>query len=153
MAQEAGQDTDAVEAILAKHWSIDERAVRTDLGVSRRTWRVGARVGQGYWLSQCEEWRAAELAARAQLVEWLRCFISEERFSISVPDAVPAEDGRLVVRDGGYGWCLTRHLEGFHPDNSDAGIYPVITEGLASFIVSCAPFLSARPLTCPLESA
>ena len=149
MAQEAGHDTDAVAAILAKHWSMDERAVLTDLGVSRRTWRVGGRAGQGYWLSQCEGWRAAELADRAQLVEWLRCFFSEARFSIFVPDAVPAEDGRLVVSDGGYGWCLTRHLEGFHPDNGAAGTYPVITEGLARFHLELRSFAEHAPALVP----
>lgn len=141
MAQEAGHDTDAVAEILSKHWNIDEPAVPTDLGVSRRTWRVGGSVGERYWLSQCEEWRTAELTDRTQLVERLRYFIGDERLSISVPETVPSEDGGwLVVADGGYAWCLTRHLEGFHPDNSDAAIYAVTTEGLARFHLELRSF-------------
>jgi hypothetical protein len=33
---------------------------------------------------------------------------------------------RLIVADSGYRWCLTRHLQGFHPDSGDPGIYPLL---------------------------
>src|SRR5215469_13066596 len=115
MADGASGDTDLVAAILAKHWRIYEPAVRTDLGVSRITWHVGQR----YWLSQSEEWRSAELADRAQLIQRLHCFVSNEGLPISVPEAVPCEIGRLVVTDCGYGWSLARHLEGLHPHSND----------------------------------
>src|SRR5215469_17694178 len=125
----AANETDLVAEVLANHWQFCEPAVRTDLGVSRVTWRIGQR----YWLSQSEERRSAELIRQAQLVQHLRCFLEDEHFSISVPEIVASKSGRLVVTDGGYGWCLTRHLQGFHPDSSDPCIYPVLAEGLACF--------------------
>ena len=145
MASNTGDHTDRVAAILAKYWRIYEPAVRTDLGVSRISWRVG----QQYWLSQSEEWRSAELVDRAKLVERLRCFVRAERLPISVPEAVPCESGRLVVTDGGYGWCLTRHLEGFHPESNDPDIYPVIAEGLARFHLELRLFSEHQPAALP----
>lgn len=125
----AGVNTDLVCEVLEKHWHICEPVVRTDLGVSRITWRVGQR----YWLSQSEEKRSAELIRQAQLVQRLRFFLEVERLSISVPEIVASEGGDVVVTHRGFGWCLTRHLNGFHPDSSDPGIYPVLFEGLARF--------------------
>jgi hypothetical protein len=121
MASTAVYETDLVAEVLAKHWQICEPAVRTDLGVSRITWRIGQR----YWLSQSQERRPTELIRQAQLVQHLRCFLEDEHLSISVPEIVASESGRLVVTDGGYGWCLTRHLQGSHPDSSDPGIYSI----------------------------
>jgi Ser/Thr protein kinase RdoA (MazF antagonist) len=122
-------ESDPVAEILANHWRICEPAVRTELGVSRITWRVGQR----YWLSQSESRRSAALLRRAQLLQRLHGFLKDEHLSISVPEIVASESGHLIVADGGYGWCLTRHLQGFHPDSSDPGIYPVLAEGLARF--------------------
>jgi Ser/Thr protein kinase RdoA (MazF antagonist) len=115
--------------VLAKYWRMREPLVWTDFGISRVTWRVG----QLYWLSQSEERRTAELTRRTQLMQRLRCFLDDERLSISVPEVLASLGGQLVVEDGGYGWCLTRHLRGFHPDSADPTIYPVLVEGLARF--------------------
>ncbi len=145
MASTPAYETDLVAEILAKHWQICEPAVRTDLGVSRVTWRIGQR----YWLSQSEERRSAELIRQAQLVQHLRCFLEDELLSISVPEIVASENGRLVVTDGGYGWCLTRHLQGFHPDSSEPGIYPVLTEGLARFHRELRLFSQRQPADAP----
>ena len=145
MANNAAGHIGRVAAILAKHWRIYEPAVRTDLGVSRNTWRVGQR----YWLSQSEEWRSADLIDRAELVQRLRFFVRDKRLPISVPEAVPCERGRLVVTDGGYGWCLTHHLEGFHPDSNDPYIYTVITEGLARFHLELRLFSDHLPAAVP----
>lgn len=41
-------------AILAKHWHISNRSLRTNRGVSRVTWRIG----REYWLSQSDECRS-----------------------------------------------------------------------------------------------
>lgn len=38
------------------------------------------------------------------------CFLEDERLSISVPEIVASKSYDLIVADGGYGWCLTRHL-------------------------------------------
>jgi Ser/Thr protein kinase RdoA (MazF antagonist) len=122
-------DTDLVAEVLARHWRIREPVVQTDLGVSRITWRVG----QQYWLSQSEENRTAGLIRQAQLVQRLCVFLQNEHFSISVPEIVASESGQIVVTHRGYGWSLTRHLNGFHPNSSDPGVYPVLTEGLARF--------------------
>ncbi|HEY1896478.1 MAG TPA: phosphotransferase [Terracidiphilus sp.] len=124
-----GHDARLAAAVLAKHWRIREPVFRTDFGVSRATWRVG----QWYWLSQSEESRYAELIRQAQLMQRLRCFLEHERLSISVPEAIASLNGQLVVEDGGYGWCLSRHLHGFHPESSDPAIYPILAEGLARF--------------------
>lgn len=125
----AGDGADLVAEVLAKHWRICEPTFRTDLGVSRLTWRVG----QQFWLSQSEARRSAELIRQAEMLQQLRSFLVEKRPSISVPEMVVSENGRFVVTDSGYLWCLTRHLRGFHPDSGDPDIYPVLIEGLAGF--------------------
>ncbi len=146
MASTAGaHDSSLAAEVLAKHWRIREPLVRTDLGVSRVTWRVGQR----YWLSQSEETRHAELTHKAQLMQRLRCFLEDERLSISVPEVIASSSGQLVVEDGGYGWCLTRHLEGFHPDSSDPTIYPVLIEGLARFHREIRLFSDCQPVELP----
>jgi Ser/Thr protein kinase RdoA (MazF antagonist) len=126
---DADREPDLVAEVLEKHWRIWEPAVRTDLGVSRISWRVGQR----YWLCQSEQRRSAALLSQAQLLQRLRCFLEDKHFSISIPEIVASESGDLIVAYGGYGWCLTRHLQGFHPDSGDPGIYPVLSEGLARF--------------------
>lgn len=76
MANTAASDhADLVGEVLAKHWRIREPVVRTDLGVSRITWRVGQR----YWLSQSEENRSAELIRQALLVQLVQ--IAPKSFS------------------------------------------------------------------------
>jgi Ser/Thr protein kinase RdoA (MazF antagonist) len=131
--------------VLAKHWHIREPMLRTDLGVSRITWRVGQR----YWLSQSEPTRFAELTRQTQLMQRLGRFLVDERLSISVPEVIPSLSGQLVVADGGYGWCLTRHLQGFHPDSSDPTIYPVLVEGLARFHREMRLFPDRQPAELP----
>ena len=123
------RDSRLASDVLAKHWRMREPLVWTDFGVSRITWRVGHR----YWLSQSEERRYAELTRQAQLIQRLRSFLENERLSISVPEILASLSGELVVEDGGYGWCLTRHLQGFHPGSADPAIYPALVEGLARF--------------------
>ena len=129
MTSTAAHEAGLVAEVLAKHWRICEPAVRTDLGVSRVTWRIG----QLYWLSQAEQTRSAELDRQADMLHDLHSFLENERLSISVPEIVASEGGRLIETDGGYAWCLTRHLQGFHPDSTDSGIYSVLTEGLVRF--------------------
>lgn len=124
-----GGESGIVGQVLAKHWRICEPITRTDLGVSRKTWRVG----QGYWLSQSEQRRSAELVHQGHLLQRLRSFLENEHASISVPEIVISQNGQLVVDDFGYIWCLTRHLHGFHPDTTDPSIYVVLAEGLARF--------------------
>ena len=124
-----GHDSSLAAGVLAKHWHICEPIDHTELGVSRVTWRVGQR----YWLSQSEERRSAELTRQAKLMESLRCFLEDEHLSISVPEVIPGLNGHLVVEDSGYGWCVARHLHGFHPDSGDLTIYPALAEGLARF--------------------
>jgi hypothetical protein len=99
---DAGREPDLVAEFLEKHWRICEPAVRTDLGVSRITWRVGQR----YWLCQSEQRRSAALLCQAQLLQRLRCFLEDEHLSISVPEIVASESGGLIVADCGYGWCI-----------------------------------------------
>lgn len=137
----SGHDSRFVAEVLAKHWHIREPIARTELGVSRVTWRVG----QLYWLSQSDEQRSAELTRKAKLTERLRCFLKEEHLSISVPEVIASLGGQVVVEDGGYGWCLARHLKGFHPDSGDPTIYPVLAEGLARFHRGMRLFLDRRP--------
>lgn len=141
----AGGNADLVGEVLAKHWRICEPVVRTDLGVSRITWRVGQR----YWLSQSEEKRSAELIRQAQLLQRLHFFLQDERLSISVPEIVASESGQVVVSHRGYGWCLTRHLNGFHPNSSDPAIYPVVAEGLARFHRELRLFSERQPADAP----
>lgn len=129
MASAAAHEAGLVAEVLAKHWRICEPTVRTDLGVSRVTWRIG----QLHWLSQAEQARSAELDRQADVLHDLHSFLESERLSISVPEIVTSEGGRLIETDGGYAWCLTRHLQGFHPDSTDPGMYSVLTEGLARF--------------------
>lgn len=126
---DVGHGSRLAAGVLAKYWRMREPIVRTDLGVSRVTWRVG----QQNWLSQSEAKRYAELSSQAQLIGRLRHFLEVQRLSISVPEVTASLSGQLVVEDGGYAWCLTRHLHGFHPDSSDPKIYPVLVEGLARF--------------------
>jgi len=129
MESAGGHDSSLAAAVLAKHWHIFEPIVHTELGVSRVTWRVGQR----FWLSQSEERRTAELTRQAKLMKRLRCFLEDEHLSISVPEVILSLNGQIVVEEGGYGWCVTRHLHGFHPDMGEPTIYPALAEGLARF--------------------
>jgi hypothetical protein len=140
-----GQDARLAAEVLATHWRIREPVVRTDFGVSRVTWRVGQR----YWLSQSEESRYAEMIRRAELLQRLRCFLEDERLSISVPEMIAGLSGQLVVKDVGFGWSLTRHLQGFHPDSSDPAIYPVLVEGLTRFHREVRLFSDRQPAELP----
>lgn len=137
----SAHDSRFVAEVLAKHWHIREPIAKTGLGVSRVTWRVG----QLYWLSQSEKQRSAELTRKAKLMERLRCFLEDEHLSISVPEVIASLSGQLVVEDGGYGWCVTRHLQGFHPDSGDPTIYPVLAEGLARFHREMRLFSDSQP--------
>ncbi len=51
--------------------------------------------------------------------------------------------------DAAYVWCLTRHLPGFHPAVDDAGVYPVLTEGLARFHSIVRAFPKSESLHVP----
>ena len=50
--------------------------------------------------------------------------------------------------DGGYTWCLTRNLGGFHVDVAASGMYPVLTEGLARFHHALGLFSEASANGC-----
>jgi Ser/Thr protein kinase RdoA (MazF antagonist) len=106
------------------------------LGVSRATWQIGSH----YWLSQAEQSRYAEISQQAELLWELGRYLRKECSSIFVPEIVLSDGGRLVEVDGGYAWCLTRNLAGFHPDVSDPGIYSALGEGLAGFHLALRPF-------------
>lgn len=67
------------------HWGISEPADRTDLDVSRATWRVG----QLYWLSQSESRRSIEVIGQANLLHHLRKFLQAKQAGISAPEIVP----------------------------------------------------------------
>lgn len=129
MAEVASPQANLVAEILAKHWRISEPAVRTHLGVSRATWRVGSL----YWLSQAEEIRSSALLSQAELLLGLERSLRNESVSFSIPEIVASESGSLLVIDDNYVWCLTRHLSGFHPDAADPNMYPKLAEGLAGF--------------------
>ena len=130
-----------VSEILMKHWHLRERPLRTNLGVSRATWRVG----QEYWLSQSEEGRAPQLIRQAQVLRRLDCFLKDRGWSISVPEIVPSFSGELILNDRGYGWSLTRHLEGFHPESSNPGVYSALVDGLAQFHRALRLFSEHQP--------
>ena len=127
--------------IARTHWRLFGPMVRTDLGMSRITWRVG----QQYWLSQSEERRSVELIRHAELQQNLLRFLHEKQFSISVPEIVTSLSGDLIVTDRGYAWCLTGHLEGFHPDSHD----PALAEGLARLHRELYLFEESRPTRLP----
>lgn len=139
------RDTDLVAEILGMHWRISEPAVRTDLGVSRATWRIG----QLYWLSQSEATRSAEVIRQASLLFDLQRFLESEQLGILIPEIIPANSGHLLVTHGGYVWQLTRHLRGSHPDNSDPGTYPILTEGLVRFHAALRLFSERKGTNVP----
>jgi Ser/Thr protein kinase RdoA (MazF antagonist) len=115
--------------VLSRHWRIKEPTIRTPLGVSRATWRVG----KFYWLAQAEHVRFAELSRQAKLLTQLNKYLNTESISLSIPEIIASRAGHVLVHDAGYVWCLTRHLPGFHPAVNDAGVYSALTEGLARF--------------------
>jgi Ser/Thr protein kinase RdoA (MazF antagonist) len=134
-----------VAEVLAKHWRISESAIQTHLGVSRATWRIGPLC----WLSQAEQTRSAELFQQANLLSDLDRYLKSEHSSISVPEIVATESGSLIVVDGGYVWCLTRNLGGFHVDVAAPGMYRVLTEGLARFHHALRLFSERQPTHAP----
>ncbi len=75
----------------------------------------------------------------------LRCFLGDEHRSISVPEVVLSLNEQIVVKEGGYGWCVTGHLPGFHPDMGDPTIYPALAEGLARFHREVRFFSARQP--------
>lgn len=125
----ASSQADLVADILSRHWQIKEPTIRSSLGVSRATWRVG----KLYWLAQAERVRFAELSRQAELLTHLSQYLRAEGISLSIPEMKASQAGNLLVDDAGYVWCLTRHLPGFHPAADDAGVYLALTEGLARF--------------------
>lgn len=127
--------------MLMKHWRLGVRPVRTNLGVSRATWRVG----QEYWLSQSEQARSPELIRQAEVLRRLDCFLKDRGLAISVPEIVPSLGGELVLNDRGYGWSLTRHIEGFHPEPGDPEVYPALVDGLAQFHGALRLFSEHQP--------
>jgi Ser/Thr protein kinase RdoA (MazF antagonist) len=129
MASDASDSIDLATEIVQSHWGIRGQLIRTDLGVSRITWRVGNQ----YWLSQCEERRSAELVCRAEVQRRLLDFLREKQSSLSVPEIVVSRSRDLIAVDQGYAWCLTRHLDGFHPDSHDPNAYRLLAAGLADF--------------------
>lgn len=129
MTDVAPSQADLVADILFRHWRIKELTLRTSLGVSRATWRVG----KWYWLAQAEHVRFAELSRQAELLTHLGQYLEMEGIPLSVPEMKASQAGDLLVDDAGYVWCLTRHLPGFHPAADDAGVYLALTEGLARF--------------------
>jgi Ser/Thr protein kinase RdoA (MazF antagonist) len=129
MADPASYHIGLVADVLAKHWGVKEKATRTHLGVSRATWRIGGL----YWLSQAERFRFEELSRQAKLQSQLHRYLKSEHLTLSVPEIVPSHTGNLVVVEAGYVWCLTCDLPGLHPEAGDPEMYPVLTEGLASF--------------------
>ncbi|HET9100530.1 MAG TPA: phosphotransferase [Acidobacteriaceae bacterium] len=129
MTDFASSETDLVADVLAKHWQIRDQVTRTQLGVSRGTWRIG----RHYWLSQAEHFRFVELSRQAALLAHLNHYLKSEDPSFCVPEIVTSLSGDLVLGEGGYVWCLTRDIPGFHPAAEDATIYPVLSEGLARF--------------------
>lgn len=134
-----------VANVLARHWHITEPATRTDLGVSRATWRVG----QSYWLSQAEQVRAPELRRQAALVSDLNDHLRSRNDSIFVPKIVASQRGELVVVEGNYAWCLTHNLQGAHPDATDPGVYAALTEGLARFHAALSTFPASQSVAVP----
>jgi Ser/Thr protein kinase RdoA (MazF antagonist) len=127
--------------ILTRHWRISDRPLRTNLGVSRATWRIG----REYWLSQSDESRSPLLIRQGEMLRQLHCFLRDERTPISVPEIVPNLGGELVFNDHGYGWSLTRHIEGFHPECGDPEIYPMLVGGLAQFHRALRMFSERQP--------
>jgi Ser/Thr protein kinase RdoA (MazF antagonist) len=130
-----------VAEVLAKHWRISEPAIRTQLGVSRATWRIGSL----YWLSQAEQMRSVELFDQAKLLFDLGRYLNSEHSSFSVPEIVATDSKELVVIHGGYVWCLTHNLRGCHPDAADPRMYPVLTEGVARFHHALRVFSERQP--------
>lgn len=122
-------ETNMVADVLSRHWRVEEPAIRTPLGVSRATWRVG----KLYWLAQAEHVRFAELSRQAKLLTHLNQYLKIGGIPLSVPEIIASRTGDLLVVDFGYVWCLTRHLHGFHPAVDDAGAYSALAEGLARF--------------------
>jgi Ser/Thr protein kinase RdoA (MazF antagonist) len=141
----AERNSNVAFEILVKHWHIREHPLKTNLGVSRITWRAG----HGYWLSQSDEARSAELIRQAALLQQLRCFLERNHLLFSVPEIVPAVGGELVVLDRGYGWSLTRHIEGYHPDSSKPEIYSALVEGLVRFHNALFLFRREGPIRMP----
>jgi Ser/Thr protein kinase RdoA (MazF antagonist) len=79
------------------------------------------------------------------MLRQLHCFFQDERLPISVPEIVPNSGGERVFNDHGYGWSLTRHIEGFHPECSDPEVYPILVEGLAQFHRALRMFSERHP--------
>jgi Ser/Thr protein kinase RdoA (MazF antagonist) len=122
-------ETSLASRILQEQWGIHEHVEKTDLGVSRKTWRVG----QGYSLSQAALGRLEPFVRESEFLRHLHQFLRSESFSIEVPEIVPDQWGRLVVDSSGWAWRLTRQLAGVHPDSQNPQIYSPIIEGLTRF--------------------
>lgn len=97
-------------------------------------------------MSQSETGRSPELIRQAEVLRRLHRFLKEERLSISVPEVVPSVSGELLVKDRQYGWSLTRHLEGFHPEFTNPEVYPALIEGLARFHRTLRLFSEQQPI-------
>jgi Ser/Thr protein kinase RdoA (MazF antagonist) len=129
--QQDGIDPDISLAsrVLREQWGIYEHLEKTDLGVSREAWRVG----QSYWLSQCELERLEPFVRESDHLQRLHHFLRNEKISIEVPEIVPDQRGQLVVNKSGWAWRLTHHLAGVHPDSHDPQIYSPLVGGLTRF--------------------
>ena len=138
-------EANLVADVLSRHWRVKEPAIRTPLGVSRATWRVG----KLYWLAQAEHVRLGELSPQATLLTYLNQYLKVERISLSVPEIIASRAGDLLVDDFGYVWCLTRHLPGFHPAVGDPGPPTAVFRGSGSMTMLTSTVASTMsPETC-----
>ena len=139
-------DTSLASRVPQEQWGIHEHVEKTDLGVSREIWRVG----QSYWLSQCELERLEPFVRESDHLQRLHQFLRNKKFSIEAPEIVPDQRGQLVVNKCGWAWRLTHHLAGFHPDSHDPQIYLPLIEGLTRFHQALRLFSQQSSGTIPM---
>jgi Ser/Thr protein kinase RdoA (MazF antagonist) len=81
-------------------------------GQARQTWRIA-----DHWLSAVDDRRFEALQRERRLLQELQCECSRSEIGIQVPEPVSTDDGRYEVHFEGRAWRVTKHLQGFRPND------------------------------------
>jgi Ser/Thr protein kinase RdoA (MazF antagonist) len=91
--------------------------------VSRTTWRVG----QGFWLTRCDNERGEAFSRECSLLHALaETAKADPGLLLIVPSLIPTRSGDVVSMHSDSLWRLTRHIDGLHPSPNNPAAYDLM---------------------------
>ncbi len=111
--------------LLTERWEITELPQRVDVGVNKRTWRVGQR-----WLSCVYDHTLEKVEREMRLYAFLSEHV-DSAVPVKIPRPVETTDGTLIVSTYERVWWLTEHVYGRQPDPRQREDTLAVARGLA----------------------